>query len=497
MPDDQPAAPFVVGIDCGSQSAKVAVVDARGRVVAHGQRPLRPASRPSHGVVVHPDDDLWDAIAEATSAAMGMLVRRGHRAADVLAAGLCSIRCCKAFVDADGELVEPVISWMDERAYRPYVPLTADGRPDPRTAWATTTSGYLMRRLTGEANDTAANCIALQWPVAGDRWSDDEADVQRYGVTRNLLGRLVRPGDVGGRVTAAAATATGLPAGTPVVHTANDKAVELLGCGATGDAAVVLSLGTYICSMTHGSADGDGASYWVNPASVPGRWLYESGGIRRGMWTVTWLLDLLGPEFAERAEREGVSREALIEVEAAATPAGSDGLLTVLDWLAPTDQPHRKGAMLGFDARHTRAHLFRSVLEAIAISMDGHVRAMLDELDRPIDQAELVVTGGGASSDLFMQIIADVIGVTAHRLVLPDGASPAGLGAAACAAAAIGLHPTIEAAAAAMAPARHGLAPRPNEHALYRRLSDEVFPGLRAATDPIFRQTYPLFHDAD
>lgn len=491
--------PFVVGIDCGSQSAKVVVVDRGGLVVAHGQRPLRPALRPSHGVVVHPDDDVWDAIGDATRAAMTMLAERGHHAADVGAAGLCSIRCCKVFTDANGALVEPVISWMDERAYRPYVPLTAEGRPDPRTAWATTTSGYLMHRLTGEANDTAANCVDLQWPIDADgvAWSDDDRTIDRYGLTRQLLGRLVQPGVIGGWVTATAAVATGLPEGLPVVHTANDKAVEALGCGAVSDHTVVLSLGTYICAMTQGElVPGAPANYWINPACVPGRWLYESGGVRRGMWTVSWILDLLGPEFAARAAQERVTREQLIEVEAAATPAGSDGLLTVLDWLAPTDHPYRKGAMLGFDARHTRGHLFRSVLEAIALTMDHHVRAMLAELDRSVEDTELVVTGGGADADLFLQIIADVFGVAAHRLVLPVGASPAALGAAACAASAIGLHPSIESAAADMAPPRRRIEPRDAEHAVYRSLADGVYQHLRDATDPIFRQTYPLFHAA-
>lgn len=490
---------FVVGIDCGSQSAKVAIVDRDGRVVAHGQRPLRPALRPSHGVVVHPDDDLWDATADATRSAMAMLAASGHRAADVVAAGLCSIRCCKAFTDADGVLVEPVISWMDVRAYQPYVPLTDTGRPDLRTAWATTTSGYLMRRLTGEANDTAANCIELQWPIDADgvAWSDDDRAIERYGLTRDLLGRLVQPGAIGGYVTAAAAAATGLPEGLPVVHTANDKAVEALGCGAVSDRTVVLSLGTYICAMTQGElATTEPAAYWVNPACIPGRWLYESGGVRRGMWTVSWLLDLLGPELAARAASEGATREQLIEIEAAATPAGSDGLLTVLDWLAPTDHPYRKGAMLGFDARHTRGHLFRSVLEAIALTMDGHVRAMLAELVRPIEDAELVVTGGGAGGELFLQIIADVFGVAAHRLLLPPGASPAALGAAACAASAVGSYPSIEAAAAGMAPPRQRIEPRDAEHAIYRSLADGVYPRLREATDPIFQQTYPLFHAA-
>lgn len=493
-----PTGPFVVGIDCGTQSAKVAVFDPSGRVVAHGHRTLRPTLRPAHGVVVHPDDDLWDAIGDATRAATAMLVDRGHDVADVAAVGLCTIRCCKVFTDAEGELVEPVISWMDERAYRPYVPVLPDGRPDPRTAWATTTSGYLMRRFTGEANDTAANCIAMQWPVddAGDAWSHDDATVARYGLTRDLLGVLVAPGDVGGRVTAAASASTGLPVGIPVVHTANDKAVEALGAGAVSDRTVVLSLGTYICAMTRGVPTAEPVDHWVNPACVPGRWLAESGGVRRGMWTLTWLLDLLGPELAERAAREGISREQLVEAEAATTPAGSDGLLTVLDWLAPTDHPYRKGAMLGFDARHTRGHLFRSVLEAIALTMDRHVRAMLAELGRPLADTDLVVTGGGAGGDLFMQIIADVVGIAAHRLVLPTGASPAAVGAAACAAAAVGLHDSIESAAAAMAPPRQRFEPHPTGQALYRSLAEGVYPGLRTATDPIFRQTYPLFHDA-
>jgi sugar (pentulose or hexulose) kinase len=121
---------------------------------------------------------------------------------------------------------------------------------------------------------------------------------------------------------------------------------------------------------------------------------------------------------------------------------------------------------------------------------------MLDELGRRLGpDVELVVTGGGASGELFMQIIADVFGVTAHRLELPPGASPAGLGAAACAAAAIGLHPSIEDAALAITPARHRVTGRSAPHALYGRIAADVQPVLRDATDPIFRRTYPLFHD--
>ena len=89
--------------------------------------------------------------------------------------------------------------------------------------------------------------------------------------------------------------------------------------------------------------------------------------------------------------------------------------MTVLDWLAPTDKPFRKGVMLGFDARHTRGHVYRSILEAIALTMKHNVDAMCGELGIALD--EIVVSGGGASSPLFMQIFADVFGIPASRSV--------------------------------------------------------------------------------
>jgi len=150
------AGPYVIGVDCGTQSAKVVAYDAAGRAVAEGRRELQPMSRPRHGVAFHPDDDVWESIAAACRAATAALPPD----AEIAAAGLCGIRCCKAFLRADGSLAEPLISWMDDRAYQPYRP------DDPSGSYATTCSGYLAHRLTGELRDTAANNILLQWPIA-------------------------------------------------------------------------------------------------------------------------------------------------------------------------------------------------------------------------------------------------------------------------------------------------------------------------------------------
>ncbi len=242
------------------------------------------------------------------------------------------------------------------------------------------------------------------------------------------------PGEILGLVTEEASAETGLPAGLPVVATANDKAVEALGSGLINSRTALLSLGTYIASMVLGTEYREATEHqFTNLSCIPHRYLYESAGIRGGMWHLSWLKGIIGGELIVQAEESGVPLEQLLEVEAARIPPGSEGLLIVTDWLAPSDQLHRKGTMIGFHQRHTRAHIYRSLLESIAMRMKNNVDAMNRELGRTGER--MIVCGGGSHSDLFMQITADVFGVTAVRNVI-NGA--AGLGAAICAAVATG-----------------------------------------------------------
>ncbi|ARC57745.1 Autoinducer 2 kinase LsrK [Frondihabitans sp. 762G35] len=469
---------YLVGIDNGSQSTKVTVFDEDGRVVSEGRRPLRPAVTPRPGVVEHPDDDLWSSVGEAAQEAL-----RGFPGSpsDIEAVGLCTIRFCRAMLRADGSLAHPVLSWMDDRVSAPYRHL------DDSVARVTTSSGYLTHRLTGEFRDTNANYQG-RWPIdtTTGHWLDDGPAFDAFGLRRDQLVDLVAPGEVLGRVTAEAAERTGLPLGLPVVATANDKAVEALGSGLRAPDEVLLSLGTYIAAMAVGTDDVREADhFWTNSAAEPGAHLYESAGIRRGMWTVSWFRDLF-PEAADEAARAGRSLEDVLGDEAAAAPAGAGGLLTVLDWLAPTERPHRRGAFLGFDGRQGRGHLYRSILEGIALTMADRSAAMAAELGRRTER--VVVAGGGSRSALMMQILADVTGVETVRNAVGDGA---GLGAAICGAVATGVHPSFAVAQEAMVRERDRFRPDPAAHALYRRLLD-VHRDAAAATDSLNRRLHAL-----
>ncbi|MFE2990382.1 FGGY-family carbohydrate kinase [Streptomyces sp. NPDC059262] len=188
-----------------------------------------------------------------------------------------------------------------------------------------------------------------------------------------------------------------------------------------------------------------GADFWTNYACMPHSYLYESFGVRRGVWTVGWLRDLLGEEAVAGARAAGRSVEDHLNAEAAKVPPGCDGLMTVLDWLAPTDAPYRKGTILGFDGRQGRFHMYRSILEALALSVHATGTHMATELGTTYRHT--VVSGGGSGSDLMMQIHADVFGVPAHRAEVNNAA---GLGSAICAAVGLGAYRTFDEAIDAM-----------------------------------------------
>ena len=460
--------PYLLAIDNGSQSTKVTIFDSRGHAVASARRAHRPYDTAVPGRAIHPGDDIWDSIRDACHAAMAQF---SADPADIAAVGLCTIRFCRALLTADGSLAEPVLSWMDQRVSRPYE------RANPATRYLTTSSGYITHRLTGQFTDAAANYQGV-WPIDQDTatWSSDPAAYAATGMPRDMLFDLVPPGAPLGRVTEAAARATGIPAGLPVYATANDKAVEALGAG-LDEGGVLLSLGTYIAAMTIGSSSRSADdSYWVNFAARPGKYLYESTGIRRGMWMVSWYRGVL-----EGSPGEETHLEDTLNAAASQLTPGSNGLLTLPDWLAPGHAVWRRGALLGFDGSQGRAHIYRSILEGIALTMANNTAAMEQALGRKL--SPVLVSGGGSRSDLMMQIVADVFDRPARRTTVTDAA---GLGAAICAAVGHGIYPGWDQASAAMVSPGRQFTPDPRAVRAYQQIN-QVYATVTRHTDPLFR----------
>jgi len=473
---------YIIAIDGGTQSTKVSVFDTKGNEVCSHTVQLRPIELYGDDRAEHPDDDLWESLKEACR---GMFSKFDGDKSDIIGVGLGSIRCCRALVKEDGSLASPVQSWMDLRLSRPYE------HEDDVVRYVTTTTGYLTYRMTGETRDTRSNYVG-PWPIDPKTldWYEDQEQFDAFTTPRKMLFDLVDPSTVMGSVNAFASAATGIPEGVPVVSTANDKAVEALGAGLMNDGTVLVSLGTYITSMMSGEDNNsETVAYWTNPGATPGEYLYESNGIRRGMSTVSWIKDLLGSDIVRQAEKRNLSPEEYLNVLGAEVPAGCDGLYTVLHWLPRPTHLHERGIMIGFNGTHKGPHMFRSVLEGIAMTMKNNAQAMCDE--RGIELTNIIVSGGGSNGELFMQIFADVFGVPAHRNVVNGSAS---MGAAICTALALGIYKDRDEAIQNMVRRRDVFNPVAENVELYRKINEEVYCHIADHTDELLRKSQNIFN---
>lgn len=404
----------------------------------------------------------------------------------LIGVGIGGIRCCRVLLKKDGTLAQPVISWMDARTAVPYE------HTNPEVAYVTSTTGYLSCRLTGEFKDCIGNAFG-EWPVDMEtwNWSEDEEVIRKYQIPREMLFEAVGPGEILGHVTKEASEKTGLPEGLPVVSVTNDKAVEGLGAGLVNDQTAVISLGTYITLMIQGKElPKDPKALWAIISSVPGKYLYESYGIRRGMWTVSWFRDLFGDGLVQEAAKQGLSPEELLNKKAEKVPAGSDGLMTVLDWLANPWEPYKKGIMIGFGAHMDEAYMYRSILEGIAYTMKNNCDAMCEELGKPLK--EIVISGGGSNSDLFMQIFADIFNVPAKRNVVNESAS---LGAVINTAVALGEYESYEKAVEEMVEIKDVFMPIEKNAQLYQKLNQRAYKNMANYTDGVLKEIYNVYNE--
>jgi xylulokinase len=275
-------------------------------------------------------------------------------------------------------------------------------------------------------------------------------------------------------VSTAAAEAIGLRPGTPVVAGGGDQAANAVGVGVVDPGTVALSLGTsgVVFAATDRPIFEPAGRVHAFCHAVPDRWhlmsvmLSAAGSLR-------WFRDALAPgtEFAD------------LVAEAATVPAGSDGLL-FLPYLTGERSPHpdplARGAFVGLTVSHERRHLTRAVLEGVAFGLrDGLDLMVAAGMPAP---AQIRASGGGTASDLWRQILADVLGAEIATVTTTEGAA---YGAGLLAAVGAGWFPSVAAACDAVVSAVPVAAPGPNAsryadaHAVYRDLYPALAPAFR------------------
>ena len=489
---------LVLGIDASTTATKAVLVDEAGVVRGIGTaeyafsvpRPLWSEQEPRL---------WWDGTVAAVRA---VLASTGTSGADVVAIGLTGQMHGAVLLDSAGDVLRPAMLWNDQRtgaecdAIRravgperliaitgndaltgftaPKLVWVRDHEPDVwrRIAHVLLPKDYVRFRMTGDyAVDKADGSGTLLFDLAARDWSSEVLGA--LAIDPAWMPRTWEGPEITGLVSAGAAELTGLRPGTPVVAGGGDQAANAVGVGAVVAGRMALSLGTsgVVFATTERPLFEPAGRVHACCHAVPGRWhmmsvmLSAAGSLR-------WLRDALAP---------GVAFGDLV-AQAAEVPAGSGGLW-FLPYLSGERSPHpdplARGAFVGLTLAHDRRHLTRAVLEGVAFGLRDGLDLMVAAGMPAPDQIR--ASGGGTASDLWRQILADVLDAEIATVNTTEGAA---YGAGLLAAVGAGWYPSVEAAAAALVTATPVAAPGPDApryaeaHAIYRDLYPALAPSF-------------------
>jgi xylulokinase len=493
--------PHVLGIDISTTATKAIVVDESGAVRGIGiaeysfevPRPLWSEQAPQ----------LWW---DATVAAVRQVLASPGVATDaVVAVGLTGQMHGAVLLDRADEVLRPAILWNDQRTAAEcdlirvrigrdrLIAITGNdaltGFTAPKLVWVREhepdvwqrvthvllPKDYVRLHLTGDhAVDKADGAGTLLFSLARRDWSQEV--VAALEIDRAWLPRAWEGPEVTGTLTAAAAEATGLRPGTPVVAGGGDQASNAVGVGVVSPGSMALSLGTsgVVFATTDAPVFEPEGRVHAFCHAVPERWhmmsvmLSAAGSLR-------WFHDVVAPRAAYAD---------LVEASAA-VPPGSDGLV-FLPYLSGERTPHAdplaRGAFIGLTLSHDRRHLTRAVLEGVAFGLRDGLDLMLAAGTRRPGQIR--VSGGGTVSPLWRQILADVLETEIATVSTSEGAA---YGAAILAAVGGGWFTGVEEACAAWVDATPSAEPGASV-AIYRE--------MHAAYVALYPALAPVFHAA-
>ena len=505
---------YVLAIDNGTQSVRALLFDLYGHLLGKGKVELQAYYSSHPGWAEQDPEYYWASVGQACQQLWAQVdIDRSL----IKGVALTTQRGTVIHVDADGRPLRPAILWLDQRRaevrgrikgpwgwlfklvgaqgivdyFRAQAEVNWVAQQQPEI-WAQThkvllLSGFLTHRLCGRFVDSVACCVAylpfdykrLRWAATSDwKW-------QAMPVRPEHLPELYKPGEQLGCITAEASRHTGIPAGLPLLAAGADKACEVLGAGGVEPDTACLSYATTATiNTTRRSYLETVRMLPPYPSAVPDHYNTEVM-IYRGYWMVNWFKQEFGLREMQRARALAVEPETLFDELVRTVPPGSMGLTLQPYWSPGIRDPgmEAKGAIIGFGDVHTRAHIYRAILEGLAYAL----RQGMEKIERRSGTrvTRLRVSGGGSQSDAAMQLTADIFGLPAER---PQVYEASALGAAICCAVGLGLHADFPTAIAAMTRVGQVFQPDPEAQRVYQQLYTQVYLRMYRQLRPLYRQ---------
>ena len=505
---------LILAIDNGTQSLKALTFDLKGELLFKERVSFRPYVSERPGWAEQDPDLFWQALCQACN---GLWKQEGIDRARIAGVAVTTQRGTVLNIDREGRPLRPAILWLDQRKtyglprvggiwgllFRvsgvsstvAYLQSEVEAnwiRMNQHEVWEKTDkflllSGYLTYRLTGLFVDSIGCQVGyIPFDYKHLRWcSGRDWKWKAVPMDPDLLPTLIPPGKVLGHITGDAAEKTGIPAGLPLIAAAADKACEVIGSGSLDPSVGCISYGTTATvNVTHKKYMEAIRLIPPYPSAVRGHYSMEVQ-IFRGFWMVNWFKEEFGYPEQQKAEIDGIAAETLFDRLTEDIPPGAMGLMLQPYWTPGIKMPgpEAKGAIIGFGDIHTRAHLYRSILEGLAYALREGKERIEKRTRVPIH--DLRVSGGGSQSRVAMQVTADVFGIPAAR---PFVYETSGLGAAIDAAVGLGLHRDFETAVEAMTQIGEVFEPDMKAHKIYDSLYRQVYKKMYKNLKPLYRR---------
>ncbi|MBK1696406.1 xylulokinase [Rhodovibrio salinarum] len=459
-------ADLIVGLDSSTTATKAIAWTPQGEAVAEGRSRL-PLDTPAPGRFEQSAASWWDAACAALQQ-----VAQQVEPARIVALAIANQRETFVPLDAEGTPLRPAIVWVDERCRADVATLAEavgretihrlSGKPPDMTpvcyrlAWmrraepelyrqigmVADVQTYLVRQLTGHFRTSAASADPLGlYDMDAGGWSTTILSALELDTSQTPEARV--SGTVLGHLTPNAAAATGLAAGTPVVAGGGDGQAAGLGVNALRAERAYLNLGTATVSGIY-SADYRADTAWRTMGSMTGHGCYLETCLRTGTFLIDWFVTHVCG--IDPTKTPGIYSQ--LEAQASELPIGADGLLLVPYWsgvMSPHWNLDARGAIVGLGPTHTRGHIYRALMEGVALEQALATHAV--EQQANMELKEYVAIGGGAQSDLWCRMVAAASGKRVLRSATVEASS---LGAAMAAAVGAGIYNSVEEAATQM-----------------------------------------------
>ncbi len=502
----------VLIIDVGTQSMRGIIFDDKGNLLVKEQVKYKPYLAKENGYMEQSAAMYWEVLCKITKT---IAANSPDLLKSVAAMSVDTFRDTAVLLDKDGNVLRNCILWSDQRVadvsqklpakQRFLFNLVGMARPiaairkKVKTRWIQQNepdlwkkvdkvahlSAYLNFLLTGNLIDSYASNIGhLPFDNKKKRWlKKGELLFPVFDLPLDMMIPLVSPGDVMGEISAEVSDLTGLPQGLRVYASGSDKGCETLGVGCLDKNVASISFGTSSTVQFSTKDYFEPEPFMPAYPSVLKDYYNPEVQIFRGYWMISWFKQNFAQHLEKRAAESGRSVEEVMNEEIEAIPAGSNGLILQPFWQAGLTTPEAKGAIIGFSDFHTRAHVYRAIIEGIDFALREGLERMEKRGRQKIEY--VAVSGGGSQSDLICQIAADIFNRPVKRVQTYE---TSGLGAAIVTFTACGVYGDVHSAVKEMVHYTDTFTPNPENVRIYDGIYKNIYIKLYSKLQKFYMQ---------